>query len=308
MTTPEIEHIYTSSWHSAPRLEVRRAPNGVHSMTIGGYGAVFGASSDPRLGFREVVERTFFNKSQGDGWPGVVALFEHQPGIVLGTVRSGTMRVTQDNYGLGYEVDLPETRSDVCESIGRGDVHSSSIGFLTYQDEVKPGPNGLSTRHLVSGRLDHVSPTSRPAYPDATVALRSFANQMDAPYDEVARDARAGELNRYLERTDNRDIAPTPALIEARNHSAAQSVTPGDLKQRLDKNRHNQFDADREGRLKLNQLLEQNRRRSELYELEERRVENRRRALVGAAETRSLAVNFYRDPNGHATQWHPAHQ
>lgn len=101
----DIERISTASWRNVPRLETRSFRN--NRRTIGGYGAVFGVPSDPRLGFREIVERSCFNKSAGDGWPGVIALFEHQPGIVLGAVHSGTMRLKQDSYGLDYEVDLP---------------------------------------------------------------------------------------------------------------------------------------------------------------------------------------------------------
>jgi hypothetical protein len=54
------------------------------------------------------------------------------------------------------------------------------------------------------------------------------AHRGTASYEDVERDARAGDY-RYLLRTDNRDIAPTPALLEARKHAAAQQVTQGGL-------------------------------------------------------------------------------
>lgn len=204
---PPVELLYTNWFSNVPRLEARsiQADDGKPRLVIGGYGCVFGAMSDPRLGFREVVERSCFNKSQGDGYPLVRALFEHQPGIVLGAVHSGTMRINQDSFGMAYEVDMPETRSAEYESIKRGDVHSSSIAFNTYQDDWRLGDGGMPVRHLVSARLDHIAPTSMPAYPDATVSLRSLAVAKEAELDDVIRDALANDLGRYFIRTDNID-------------------------------------------------------------------------------------------------------
>jgi hypothetical protein len=198
--TPVVEHIYTPVG-----LEIRSVPGSKSPMTVGGYGVMFNARSDPRLGFRETFERSFFNKSEGDGWPGVLALLEHQPAIVLGAVHSGTLRLKQDGHGLDYEVDLPQSRSDVYESIERRDIQGSSVGFATYQEQWKPGDGGFPVRHLVSGRLDHVSPTAQPVYPSSTVALRSLAVQVEADYDEVYEDAEHNNLNRYFKRTDNID-------------------------------------------------------------------------------------------------------
>jgi len=44
-----------------------------------------------------------------------------------------------------------------------------------------------------------------PAYPDATVSLRSLAAEKEADLDEVVRDALSGNLDRYFIRTDNID-------------------------------------------------------------------------------------------------------
>ena len=76
---PPVELLHTNWFSGIPRLEARSLtqPDGSQSMTIGGVAAMFGAMSDPRLGFREIVERSCFKKSAGDGYPLVRALFEH---------------------------------------------------------------------------------------------------------------------------------------------------------------------------------------------------------------------------------------
>jgi hypothetical protein len=80
-----------------------------------------------------------------------------------------------------------------------------NLGF----DDWRTDDSGMPQRHLVSGRLIDVAPTAVPAYPDATVGLRSFATHVGADPDDVIRDAFAGvELRRYYERTD---IASLPA-------------------------------------------------------------------------------------------------
>lgn len=286
---PDMERLYT------PGLEVRKLPNRRNTMTIGGYGAVFNSLSDPRLGFREIVTPTFFNKSQGDGWPHVRALYEHQPGIVLGSTRAGTLRLGTDNRGLAYEVDLPKSRVDVYESVERGDVYGSSIGMYVRQDDWKPGEGGFPVRHLISGQLDHVAPTATPAYPDATVALRSLAIQFDAPFEDVERDARAKNLNRYFIRTDQMVSATPsvePATLETRN-SAEPQADPA-LVAAMAKNRYDEFNMNRKGRLELARLREKNEQRQAAMELDERRQRLIEREFPRAPEQRRIdGRDFY---------------
>jgi phage head maturation protease len=54
--------------------------------------------------------------------------------MLLGTVKASTLRLSIDNVGLDYTVELPETRSDTLELISRGDVSASSFGFLCFED------------------------------------------------------------------------------------------------------------------------------------------------------------------------------
>ncbi len=129
--------------------------------------------------------------------------------------------------------------------------------------------------------------------------------QAEADFDEVYRDAQARNLNRYLVRTDNRDIAPTPELI-ARSH--ASSVTPADLKRRADANRDRGVEINRADRIELNRRIEANSQREATLALEARLDAHRHRELAGSVETRSGSDDFPRDRYDNAIYWHPWRQ
>jgi len=107
-------------------LEIRSEGDG---MTLRGYAAVFNSPSQP-LPFIETIERGAFSdslKSRND----VKLLWNHDTGIVLGSTRAGTLRLTEDERGLFVEADLPDTQAgrDAAVSIQRGDVTAFSFGF-----------------------------------------------------------------------------------------------------------------------------------------------------------------------------------
>ena len=79
-------------------------------LTIGGYAAKFNRMSQNLGGFVEEIAPGFFNKSRGDGWPGVMARHNHDDNMLLGTTGAGTLRLTIDEIGLDYAVDLPQDR------------------------------------------------------------------------------------------------------------------------------------------------------------------------------------------------------
>ncbi|MEY3734090.1 MAG: hypothetical protein RL347_1449 [Actinomycetota bacterium] len=188
---------------TAVRVEARA---GTESRTIGGYAAKFDRISQNLGGFVEKIDRGFFNKSRGDGWPGVIARYNHDDNMLLGTSAAGTLRLEIDDTGLIYDVDTPLARADVYELVQRGDVSQSSFAFGVFEDDWGVTDQGFPLRTLISGRLFDVAPVNTPAYEDTSVALRSLARKFEAPIDEVAQLAAAGELMRFFKRTDT----PTP--------------------------------------------------------------------------------------------------
>src|SRR5690242_19673147 len=127
-------------------VEIRAA--GADKLTIGGYAAKFERMSQNLGGFVERIAPGFFNKSRGDGWPGVVARYNHDDNMLLGTTAAGTLRLALDEIGLEYSVDVPTSRSDVHELVQRGDVRQSSFAFMAYEDDWTTSDQGFPLRAL----------------------------------------------------------------------------------------------------------------------------------------------------------------
>lgn len=196
-------------------VEVRAAAD---KRTIGGYAAKFDRMSQNLGGFVEKIDPRAFNKSGGDGWAGVLARYNHDDNMVLGTIGGNTLRLSVDEVGLGYEVDLPAARADVYELVQRGDVRQSSFAFIAYEDDWSTSDQGFPMRTLLSVRLLDVAPVNTPAYEDTSVgtrsidaALASLARKFEADVAEVRAMAQADELRKFFHRTDQQPEAKRSA-------------------------------------------------------------------------------------------------
>lgn len=138
-----------------------------------GYAAVFNQLSEPMWGMREKIRPGAFTKTIREG--DIRAVWNHDPALVLGRTKSGTLDLREDEHGLWVEIQPPETTwaTDALESIRRGDVDQMSFGFETVRDYWE-GEEGEQTRTLVEVRLFEVSPVTFPAYPQTEVSLRSL--------------------------------------------------------------------------------------------------------------------------------------
>ena len=147
--------------------------------TVTGYAAVFNSLSEEMWGFRERIDSAAF---EGTDMTDVRALFNHDPNMLLARSSSGTLSLSVDEKGLRYSFDLPDTTAgrDLGEMLRRGDVSQSSFGFTISDDEWietrnDDGEVETTTRVIKKiQRLFDVSPVTYPAYPDASVALRSM--------------------------------------------------------------------------------------------------------------------------------------
>ncbi|MFF1650138.1 HK97 family phage prohead protease [Streptomyces sp. NPDC058240] len=176
-------------------VEVRAAGD---SRTIGGYAAKFNTLSRNLGGFVERIDPGFFAKSEGDGWPRVMARYNHDNNMLLGTSRSGTLRLATDGTGLDYSVDVPAARADVYELVQRGDVAESSFAFRTLDDDWSMTEDGFPVRTLLAGQLVDVAPVNDPAYLDTSTGLRSLAERAGAELEEVRAAAESGDLKGFL--------------------------------------------------------------------------------------------------------------
>lgn len=140
-----------------------------------GYGAVFNSLSENLGGFQEVIMPGAFADTLGDD---VRALMNHDANLILGRTIAGTLKLAEDNIGLLYEIDPPQTSyaKDLLLSIQRGDIDQSSFGFQVLEESWKSptDDNPLPIRVLHKVRLFDVSPVTFPAYPTTTVSARTL--------------------------------------------------------------------------------------------------------------------------------------
>jgi len=156
-----------------------RATNADGGTTIVGYAAMFNALSVPMWGFREKILPGCFRNSILSN--NVRSLWNHNSDFVLGSTKTGSLRLTEDDLGLRMECDLPETQAgkDAAISIRRGDVDGMSFGFNILKQEWDETDPANIVRTLVEVDLQEVSPTAFPAYEQTLVNVRTVRDEYE---------------------------------------------------------------------------------------------------------------------------------
>ena len=150
--------------------------------TLVGYASVFYQEGDeatqyePFDGFVERVSPGAFREviKRGDE---VFAAVNHNMERILGRRGAQTLRIEEDDVGLRYKVDLPDTTlgRDIRAEVKRGDFMGSSIGFVPSKVETEDR-GGVTIRTIVEvGRLRDVGPVHVPAFAGTSVSARSKA-------------------------------------------------------------------------------------------------------------------------------------
>lgn len=122
--------------------------------------------------FNEIVRRGSINLQ-----PDTICTFNHDPSRLLGRMSSGTLRLNQDDVGVRFEVDLPQSAQDIRELVQRGDLRGASFTF-----SVRAGGEKWTqdTRELTALDVYELGPVTMPAYPSTSVGLRSKLNLIKA--------------------------------------------------------------------------------------------------------------------------------
>ena len=185
------------------------------TLTAVGYASVFNSTSQNLGGFVEQVSPGAFRKTLQEA--DTRALYNHEANHLLGRSSAGTLRMEEDDHGLRYEVDLPNTQlgRDVAELLRRGDITGSSFGFRTIGDEWTETDDGYPMRRLTEVALRDVGPVVFPAYLAAEASLRSLAEARQVDLNEVVEAAEADVLRTIL----NNDEAPAPEPEPSEPHS-----------------------------------------------------------------------------------------
>lgn len=152
------------------KLKTRDATDDKPSL-ITGYAAVFNSQTSIGDYFEEIIMPGAFARSLSENGD-IRALFNHNWDNILGRTKSGTLRLEEDERGLKFEIELPNTSTgrDLAESMSRGDINQCSFGFWiaeeTWDYSVEPA---LRTIHEVE--LHEISVVSIPAYDDTEASL-----------------------------------------------------------------------------------------------------------------------------------------
>src|SRR5262245_55045724 len=157
-----------------PALRVETREDDLRPRIVG-YAAVFDSLSENLGGFRERIRPGAFRRALAEGQD-VRALIDHDPSLILGRTRSGTLELRETARGLLATIDPPNTSRarDLVESMRRGDVDQMSFGFRTVTDDWHT-EDGEAVRELIDVDLFDVSVVTFPAYPATDVAVRSLA-------------------------------------------------------------------------------------------------------------------------------------
>lgn len=123
--------------------------------------------------FKEQFKRGAFTDSLSSD--DQLALWSHDTSKVLGRTKNGTLRLYEDDIGLRFELDLPNTTlgNDAYETIKRGDVDGVSFGFNMLKQEWDEADPDNVVRSVTRAKLLEISPVAFPAYPDSQVSARS---------------------------------------------------------------------------------------------------------------------------------------
>jgi len=152
---------------------------------ISGYAAVYyDGTADTEYQLRDdVVERVMSGAFDAvlEEKSDVKALWNHKEDLILGRVKSGTLRLASDKRGLKYTIKTANTTlaADVREHIRRGDAGGSSFAF-TPVEERWTREGSMNVRELREVDVYDVSVVVDPAYKAATVATRAVGDPTEA--------------------------------------------------------------------------------------------------------------------------------
>jgi HK97 family phage prohead protease len=188
-------------------LEVR-AESGESGTVIAGRGIPYGEWSEDLGGFREQIARGAFRESITDD--DVRALFNHNSDLVLGRQSNGTLRLTDTDRGLEYEVDVNEEDVEAMSAVARirrGDITGNSFGFYIEENEHQSWEerDGMLWRTIHRARLRELGPQTFPAYPQSDVSTRSVDNVLEEAREWLEARGRSTEAERVRLDLDDQD-------------------------------------------------------------------------------------------------------
>ena len=203
---------------TAEGCELRAEERSNGDLVLHGYAVRFGQRSVDMGGWTETVEPGAFTAVLQTA-PDVRCLYNHDPSIVLGRTKSGTLTLVEDSVGLRMECRVPNTAQGrpIFESVKRGDVSGQSFSFRISPDGEATWNDDFTERRVVRvAELFDVGPVTYPAYPSTDVATRSRDESMRAA--EAKRTAPDGAKGGKATQTNQQrkpEMTPTEKRAQA---------------------------------------------------------------------------------------------
>lgn len=208
-------------------LQVRAADGGGPGFT--GHAAVFNsrtAIGNPLTwGFYEEIADGAFTKTLSEG--DARMLVDHDTRMVVSRVSAGSLRLSQDQFGLAVDADLDTELSyvsDLVANLRNKNVTGMSFGFQVVKDdwdmvdvETLDGDKAQAELRVIREvKLYEVSAVTFPAYEDTDAGLRSVGVALAARGDDAAFDRRAAYRPELL------DFRHEPGPRPTRGNDATQ--------------------------------------------------------------------------------------
>lgn len=159
------------------RLEVRKAGED-QPIGVKGHAAVFDRDSLPLWDWwmGTIVERIApgaFTKTIQEA--DIRLLINHDPNLVLGRNKAGTLRLEEDEIGLAIDGDMSPTSyaRDLATNLEVGNISQMSFAFRIIKEQWTETADGIPLRTVQEAALSDVSIVTYPAYPDSDAGLRS---------------------------------------------------------------------------------------------------------------------------------------
>lgn len=169
-----------------------------------GYAIKYNSLSEDLGGFKERILKGALTKTLEKS-EDVRCLWGHNTMYVLGRESAGTLKLKEDNTGLYFEVEVPNTNwaNDLVASVERGDINQMSFGFIpveenfTYEREIDTYI--LDVNEL---RLFEISLVTFPAYTETSVRNRESALMSFRESQNKTDDKNINERNNTTENTE----------------------------------------------------------------------------------------------------------
>lgn len=155
-------------------------------IVIVGYASKFNQESEVMYDFVEYVDSGAFDKTNMSD---VRALIDHDSGKILGRTTANNLKLSVDEIGLRFEVEVNKEVSyvkDLVLNMQDGNINQCSFGFYVDEEEWDYDESrDLFIRHIKSiSKLSDVSLVTYPAYvsTEAVVSMRgldSLKNELE---------------------------------------------------------------------------------------------------------------------------------